>query len=632
MPHALLNALRLGGSYIPVNDAMRMLQGDLTTQNTLTLKELARVLGIRGLTNTMKKTELVTELRRQVVHLLSAPLTHHSLIQEAQKSNIPLVGFSYRDLRMLCGYDVVKGAGIVYLQAHRTPLGAILANTEPGSHQRLSRLLRDPRVMSEWGRMYPEKGSERDIYVALFCRAVTLTPELEISPLLYTSESDPVGHLLLETLPGSVIRQEFLQDYDHVLLQEFSRRHGTTANLLTQVALHQPKTEFDVQLYYTHDRDQVLTVLATTFPNTLERYVSLAPLDISMDYFMEYSLEDLCSLPCLPDHRPHKVRDYLPHELSVLPIPILLSFCIREGLYLPGANVMQDRETVLESLHVAYFSPTFLQPSRVERTEQVHTGLHSLLNEVPPSQLYAYGIREGSGSYVYFERDELRGAFTASNSFTNPFTNESFSQQSIQRLLILSLNDTTEGADEFRTCIKTVLLRTATSNSEERLLIASLRNVPELVPSLEALFETGMYMRRWDGNLAKYPLRVQDTRSSDGESEQEENQHFDRVQASLERLQTTIDALPPHLRLKCWGLPLRNYIRSGYYSPNDPEDGKTLRDRFAIVLQGNAPDAPMASCIRLSSGWFVFTALYYYDKIFHGSLRGVLPHQVEFIS
>ena len=628
MPHALTNTVRLVSSYIPTDEILKMLQSDLSVLNLDTLRELARIMGVRGVT---RKVDIANELRHRVIELSRSPLTHQALILEAQKRNIPLVGFSYQDLRVLCGYDVIRGGGIVYIASRRSPLGTILANTEPGSHQRLSRLLRDSRAMSEWSNICTARSSERELYQALFSRAVAMTPELESSPLLYTSHSDPIGHLLLESTPGSPLRHLLLQDYDSALLQEFSRRHGTRANLVNQVTLPRPSDDIEKPLYYVRENDLVLQTLAATSPNTLARYVSIASIDISPEYIMDYSLEDFCSLPQLPDYRPQKLRDYLPEELTTLPLPVLQSFAIREGLHPHGSNVTQDIESLLENLLVAYCSPTFLQPGRVERTSQVHTGLHTPFDEVHPSQLYAYGIREGTGGLVYFERDELKGAFLASGSFSNPFNNESFSRQAIQRLLVLSLNDTTEGADAFSSCLKTLLALTAALNTEERLLVATFQNHPEVVPAFEALLEAGMYMRRWDGNLAKYPLTSAETNASD-DSAVEESQHFDRVQRSLERLKATVDALPSPLARKFWNLPLRNYMRSGYYAPTNPEDGKTVYDRLDIVVQGDTPVAPMESCIRMSSGWFVFTAMYYYGKIFHENLRGLLPHQFEFIS
>jgi hypothetical protein len=266
MVHALVNAVRRTSSYLTPEETLRILQGDLGTQNVETLKELARILTVRGAT---RKADLITELRQRVLELTTAPLTHQVLIQEAQKRDIPMVGFTYQDLRVLCGYDVIQGAGIVYLPTqHRTLLGTILANTEPGSHQRLSRLSRDSRVMSEWNNLHPAKGAERDLYQALFARAIPLTPALEELSLLYTTASDPIGYLLLESAPGSTLRQRLLQDYDPALLQEFGRRHGTQGELLTQVVLPRPQEDARLQLYYTHDHDELGAVLANTAPSS----------------------------------------------------------------------------------------------------------------------------------------------------------------------------------------------------------------------------------------------------------------------------------------------------------------------------------------------------------------------------
>jgi hypothetical protein len=622
----LVNAIRCTPSYLGEAELLHLLKTELSTINVATLKEIARVLGVSA---TTRKPELIVDIRTKVSELRVAPLTYEALREEAVKRDVFLSGLTYRDLRVVLGYEQIRSAGIMYFSRYeRGTLAQILKVTDPGSGVRLTRLKQ----------AYYEIISQHDLpstsdlpqYRMLFSTAIFVNDDIQDLPLVYVDRSDDIGQVLLATLPGSIERKQLLQSYDQALLHTFRHRHKLHPglDLMVLVTLNAPNPNHDTTYEYTHDRNPFLRILSTTKQDTLARYVGIAGLG------MNPHLEELCHTPQLEDNRPHCIRDHSPDELEDLSLAMLQSLAIREGLYDYGKTPSTSRDILTDALTIAYVSPAFMRTDIVENTDQTQTCLLTELEDVSQGHLYAYGIRDGTGSYIYYEREELRMKFLTGRAFIDPRTNKMFDVNAIRRLYVLSLADGTAGADLFHTCIKDLLATTAIVTADERLLVQEFTDRPEIHQALELLLESGFYMRRWDGDVTKYPLLASETEPNPAvESDLEEEILFGRVNQSLERLRVAVDALPESQRERFWNLKLKNYIRSGYYSPDpDSDDGYTLRDRFQIVCQGNIPEAPINSCIRLTSGWFIFTALYYTNLIWRTNLRGIRAHELEFVS
>lgn len=620
---ALVSTIRATSSFLLEDDILELLRGDLTAVTLPKLKELARIFEIP---NGQRKAELVVNLHSKIKSLATQPLTHEALKREAQRKEITTAWFSYRDLRYLLGYDKVTSAGIVYIDAvtNRT-IPAILLGTIPGTALRLYRLkqaLNDVTVIAEWEEWNSGVLTvEPMVYRLLFTRDVALTEQNRYTRLIYTNLSSDIGSTLLSTMPDSLDRRRLLNTYDPTLMTAFRQRHDLSAeqdlNLL--VAVDAISRSPNAAFYYVNDKNPITRALAFTRENSLERYVAVKALD--------YELELLCAIPRLEDNRPHKIRDYSPAELDDVPTELLQSLALKEGLYPIDVNPPVDRDLLIEQLEIAHVSPTFYRTDIIENTDQAETCLLTPLDEVRTGHLYAYGIRDGTGKYAYYEREELKLRFASEKDFIDPITNKTFDLTAIRRLYVLALGDGTEGSQDFRNCLHDVLRVTSAVTSEELQIVNELRKCSAVKQCLELLFEGSLFMRKWDGNHDKYPLRADET-----EEKIEEELLFARIHDSLLRFRTAVDDLDEPYKEKFWNLRLKFFKREGFISSTEDVDGYTIRDRFNIVYQGNHPDSPLSSCVRLTSGWFVFTSLYYYQLIYRENLHGVRAHEIDEIS
>jgi len=624
----LTNTIRVNPSYLGEEAILQLCQGsELNSQSVATLKEIARVLSLNPI---LRKAELLVDIRSKVLELRYKPLTLASLQREASARLIPTHSLTYQDLRILLNYEKITHAGLVYFPRNsRSTLYRILKDTEKGSWLRMMRLSQSYNdIISMWD-VLPHS-SEQLHHTLTYCTAVLVDDRNQHTPILYVNSKDDIGEILLTTIPDSIERNRLLYAYDPILLQEFRAKHRLSPDqdISQLIALHLPDSDYVKTYEYTHDRDPLLRALATTKANTLGRYAEVSCLGLNP------YMEELCTVPQIPDQRPTFIRDHDPSDYESLSVAVLQSLVIREGLYDLGETPSDDKEDLIDELTMAYVCPCFMRTDLIENTDQTQTSLLTELSEVPKGQLYAFGMRDGTDKYVYYERDELMAKFNSEQAFIDIHTNKSFEITAIKRLYVLSFADYTQGASQFQTCLTSLLSLAGTITAQEQDLVREMRDNLEVKNALELLFEAGFYMRRWDGNKERYPVKASDTEPEAGMAlEAEEERLFQRVNDSLERFRVAVEALPGEIKSKFWGLRLKNYVRSGYYSSaEDSDDGVSIRDRFELVCQGNGAEAPINSCIRLTSGWFIFTAMYYRWLIWKEVVGGVREFEIEFVS
>lgn len=628
---SLTNAIRLNPSYLGVETILSLLSQSqsLHTQSLVTLKEIGRVVGVNC---SVRKAELVVDITTKVLELRSKPLTLLNLQREAMRANIVGITLTYQDLRVVLGYEKMVNAGVIYFpRDSRDYLYRILRDTVKGSWQRMVRLKQSySDIVTVWN-ILPQS-NEQLHHTLTFCEAEVITDANRNAPLVYVDGKDDVGEILLNTIPCSFERKRLLYAYDPSLISQFKSKHHLTQeqDLMGLVALHTPDPD-DGESYiyeYTNDRDPLLRVLATTEANTLLRYVEITSLGVNP------RLEELCIVPRLPDQRPCYIQDTDPQNYAQLSLAVLQSLAIREGLSGFGDLPELDKDELIDGLTIAYVCPCFRRTNLVENTIQTQTSLLTDLVDVEQGQLYSFGMRDGTGSNVYYERDELVAKFMSEQAFIDIHTNKRFETPAIKRLYVLSMTDMSPGGIQFQLCLRNLLLLVGNMDAQEQDLVREVRHKPEVRAVFELLFEAGFYMRRWNGNRDRYPLLASETEPEIGlASNLEEERLFGRVNDALERFRVAVEALPEATKARFWSLRLKNYVRSGYYSPSlDSDDGKSIRDRFELVCQGNNPEVVINSCIRLTSGWFIFTALYYVSLIWNENLRGARPHELEFVS
>jgi hypothetical protein len=617
---SLMNLVRRTPSYLGGADVLRFLvqEEEYSTLSVETLKELLRVVGLKVVG---RKHELVAELRLRTKEIIASPLRHQDLIAEASARGWPMLGFSYSDLRVLLEYDSVTSAGHHYFPpTHSSPLATILLQTGVGSYQRLVRLQQSTEAMGEWRSYYPVlSGHEDPLYQALWSSASRLAPDqLAQGVVVLPSLQEPLARLLHQTLPDSILRKRGLLSYDPSLLQEFCRRYRVQEEELFTVAVILRTSVEGVSPPL-----ELSETLMTTSPHTLERYVRVQHLP---HYSNGLALQQACAFPRIEVQLPQQLPDYTPLELEGLETTTLATLSVREGLELELTSVA--REELIEHLTLVYFAPSFQPATRtlVLQSNQEQTTLFTPLEEVPLPELYAFGLRDGTGPLVFFEREELRSTFATYHEFRNPYNNEQFSLTAIRRLIVLATNDDSVEGATFRLQLQRQLqVALATGQREEEILGELQKEDREEVHStLLEIFELGMTLRGWSGGTEEYPLTAEATKGK--------GEDVGCLTRSTEELFRVEEILVTSKNPLFLSLPLKNFRRAGFYSPFDSEEGVVLKERFAIVKQGDGPEAPMTSCLRLSSAWFLFTSSYWYWKLTGEWLAGVEPSSVEFIS
>jgi len=601
-----------------------------STYTLTVLRQVARAFSLEY--SLLRKSELCASIITEINRLKRAPLTHGALRDEATLSHIDHRDLTYRDLTLLLGYDQIPNAGKIFLIPDEGILYRLLSTTTVGSVERL-RAIKQVPSLSLSNRQLTSVHTQHQL---LFTELIPVTEENKDLPVLALITNNHVlngelGNVLRYTTAGSLERKRLLSRYDEQIINTFRRQYrlNEQVDLLNLVIVGPVFRQLDNRTYeYTHDRNRVARILATTNPNTLGRYASLC----EETYGELLCLDELICHARIPDLRPQSIRDYRPDELEDLSLSVLHSLAIREGLYDYESCIFDSTDTVIEKLMIAWVSPVFSRTDVVENTTQTTTTLLTELREVPTGQLYSYGIRDGTCSFYYYEREELLAKFLSEGSFSDPQERFSFNLTQLRRLYILALSDKTAGAERFQRCLADLIELEKQITDRERELIALFQGREDIKRALELLFQSGMYMRRWDGNLAKFPLLAEETRASIDSADQVEEELATRVHHSLEALREGINVLPSPYKERFWALDVKTFKGEMYFPSFLEGIPHTLRQRFHLVCQGNQNNVPIDSCIRLTSNCFIYTALYYHYLIFRKSLYQINPKQVQFIS
>lgn len=270
-----------------------------------------------------------------------------------------------------------------------------------------------------------------------------------------------------------------------------------------------------------------------------------------------------------------------------------------------------------EALQLAYLSETFYLgecPQIVERNgRRVQTPIElDEIGEVPPAELLCFG--QWGVALQPISMSELAELFRQHCNFTNPFVSGAlFSQLAVRKLLWLAESDATpdrtplsESSSRVRNRLATVIRQTEAllreSDGTTRRFIESFQRSGEpqkrdILDSLQALLELGMYMRGWTGSGA-YPV-VRAPVGAERQGEVDIN-----VTAAFLRFDTVGSMESRQLVRE---LPLVIWKVDRYAASTDAHNGFTIGDRVEIARRGDNTSS-IASCIRMTSNWLCASA------------------------
>ena len=375
--------------------------------------------------------------------------------------------------------------------------------------------------------------------------------------------------------------------------------------------------------------DTKLKVITRINPNLLNLAKFFNPL-FPVEYYSEATINELFTLEYGP--RPEQA-------------PVATFF----GVVI---NQARDEPTIAskyQDLQIAYLMETFhagFHPNTINTETAIDlTPIASLRNE----EVVSFGVRGAPAMYCISYR-ELATMFLELKYFSNPFVTEGehcgrvlFTTAMIDKLLRITEIDPNGHKNNLHQSIMAV--RQYIKLEEERSLDIVRRyreSSPEqrqdIESALRALLNVGMYMRGWTGEWSgRYTFPTTTGRGTSltetitpygaavaGISVETPEQQYEinrRVTMGLEELRRSAEKLVPRcnfLDLALWEFrTARTFSASdtGYIKCRDPKDGLTIRGRIAIIGQGEHPDAPIESCIRMSSNWLCATAAYYMGKI-----------------
>jgi hypothetical protein len=321
------------------------------------------------------------------------------------------------------------------------------------------------------------------------------------------------------------------------------------------------------------------------------------------------------------DRRPQSIGPYRPELDYSYVLDDLRSFALAEGLDPAGADATRLRQMLRRQQN----APTFykgVDPRRCDPSETVYGDEYI---QVPVEELYAYGARtDRAGKVRCYQRDELAQHFTSSRQFTDPLTQRAFAPEAVRRLELLAERDASAEGQGLTRSIRALREEQLDLDQQvlpliERLRSASAEQQELLRQALKALLEVGMYMRKWIGPPAPYPLQAASTfQKVDAEVVQE------RVSTAIGLLRDILERLPAPIREAFWQLPLKRFVEGRYYSSTEATNGFTILQRLNIVAENRGT----AACLRLSSNWFLFSALYWSTLLFREDW-GIDPAAIE---
>ena len=245
------------------------------------------------------------------------------------------------------------------------------------------------------------------------------------------------------------------------------------------------------------------------------------------------------------------------------------------------------------------------------------------ISELDDHVLICYGSRITGLTALRYS--ELTQAFNNSRCFRNPLSNERardhweifFPANAVRKLKTITSNpipgESQMAAAErnalYRAIVETELFADG-NNIRCRELLEAFNSVDEMTKgcirnALLKLFELAMFMRGWR-RFTAFPI-------SGNQSVTDQNQIDANVTEALNIFESTCAAMGP-LGSMLLDLPLLDYRAGEYVASADASQGYTIRERLAIVKQGDNA-ATMNSCIRISSNWLAASAHRYMQVV-----------------
>ena len=260
--------------------------------------------------------------------------------------------------------------------------------------------------------------------------------------------------------------------------------------------------------------------------------------------------------------------------------------------------------TLVQDIYIPGFPnifPGILAPC-VNQTTMMGINVCSL----SPEDAFSYGSY--GGPYHILSISELNDLFQSKKEFSNPISSDTlyFRMNTVRKMRNLLSNKSTISRRKLLDTINDIeASQISLKTRVENLQLFAQTNKQELHTIFMALLEAGMFMRGWTGS-GSYPLRGFPIDSQD--------EVDNRVVNAVLRFENLVDHLPKDISNQILSLPLINYDNysdRAIHSTSDC-DGITIRDRLNIIKMGEL--AGTSSCLRISSGWIIITALFHMEN------------------
>jgi hypothetical protein len=297
-------------------------------------------------------------------------------------------------------------------------------------------------------------------------------------------------------------------------------------------------------------------------------------------------------------------------------------YATRDLISLFSEEVVEEnnnQEEYYTSLQLTYLTETFIHGRQGIVLNRENTFLEKI-EEKEYDEVIVFGIRNPNSKMRAYTYAELTDTFSNYKRFSDPISNELFSDNNIEKLYRLTQKDKRKTeTDEMYNCrlelgeeIERIKIYMNTKNEyvEEFLQkyeTLSNEGQEKVQISLNNLLKCAMYMRNWDG-ISDYPLKSEQTNfETDKQITVDAN-----VTSSLITFEESVKNLKNYdLDTFILNLPLMQYQKEAntFVTSNDESEGLTIQDRIRIVRGGEFET--MNSCIRLTSNKFCATAYYY---------------------
>ena len=239
------------------------------------------------------------------------------------------------------------------------------------------------------------------------------------------------------------------------------------------------------------------------------------------------------------------------------------------------------------------------------------------ISDLEYDQVVVFGVRVCDKKFKAYTYGELMDTFSSYKRFSDPITQEIFSDEAIEKLYLLTQKERreTESEEVYKERvelgeeIERVKIYIANKNEYVEEFLVKYENLDDkgkkLVETcLHGLLDCAMYMRNWDG-VSDYPL----TSSATNFENEKQIVVDDRVTQSLIHFEKCCKV--SMLGNFILDLPLMQYHSESntFVTCNDESEGLTIKERIRIVRDGE--NESMNSCIRLTSNRFLASSYFY---------------------